>query len=114
MSVQSLQNDVDINDYRGFLRHYLTCLTEGVGLQVPTKLTVKETKQEWENILDPLVRGYTSEFILNLTQLWLEIIEIQRLKETPVVAQDLLDSLTTSIADISQDYYDGLSPNNPS
>lgn len=89
----SLAECIKMNDHMGFLRSYMQLVIAGKNLHVPTSLEYMPVKEAWEEILFGVPGGYTDEFLINVSNIWIRLCQKQGNKIDDNFARDILDIL---------------------
>jgi hypothetical protein len=91
----SLSQRIKDKDPQGFLISYLQIVVAGKPLTLPTSDAYDTTKSAWESILYGVPGGYSSSFLIQLSNIWLKIIKAIPESSHPEFARRVLTYLET-------------------
>ncbi len=89
-SIEDLSGYVTNRDVKGFLRCYMSLVTTGVSLSVPTSLESEGAKDGWGQVFGQIGIGSDPPFLEELTPFWLTVVKKQGGKITPQFAEEIL------------------------
>ncbi|MSR88728.1 MAG: hypothetical protein EXS67_03630 [Candidatus Margulisbacteria bacterium] len=74
VSFTSLAVCIKNADHVGFLKSYMQLVAVGKHLVVPTNDDYESVKSAWAEILFGVPGGYTDDFLINVTRLWMHVV----------------------------------------
>ncbi|NQY75125.1 MAG: hypothetical protein HRT90_10285 [Candidatus Margulisbacteria bacterium] len=75
--LSGLNQFVDSQDTKGFLRAYLQLVLDGYNLSIPSSLEMDGVKKGWEQVLQSFMGSINDPFLTELSSLWLRLVKQQ-------------------------------------
>ncbi len=98
VSFTSLAVCIKNADHVGFLKSYMQLVAVGKHLVVPTNDDYESVKNAWAEILYGVPGGYTDDFLINLTRLWMHVVASNDAPLDKQFPQIVIGFLDTEIA----------------
>ena len=95
VSFISLSDRIRDKDPQGFLLSYLQLVVAGKQLVLPTSDAYDTIKSAWESILYGVPGGYSSVFLIQLSNMWLRIVKAIPSSKDPSFSRRVLEYLQT-------------------
>ncbi len=103
MSFISLSERIKDKDPQGFLLSYLQLVVAGKQLILPTSDSYENVKSAWESILYGVPGGYSSSFLIQLSNMWVQIVKAVPSSSQPDFPRRVLTYLQTNhLSDLIQ------------
>lgn len=91
--IDDLADCVNRDDAFSFLLVYLNLIVQGLALSLPQESSVKAVKSEWPAIMPISCQNHSSDFINQLSEHWVNLVDSHSGKMTDFFVSELLDLL---------------------
>tara|TARA_A100001015_G_scaffold24169_1_gene27300 strand:+ start:4577 stop:5353 length:777 start_codon:yes stop_codon:yes gene_type:complete len=93
--IQDLTDSLNRNDPFSFLLVYLNLIVQGSSLSLPTQSKINFVKDEWASLMPPSCQNFTDSFLLELSQIWIKLVDSHSGIMSDFYVSELLDILTS-------------------
>ena len=120
--ITTLPEFIEEENVAGFLHAYLKLILEGYTLSIPTKTSLQDLEEAWEQVLSRITADFSEEFLSKLSEYWQALIQKQQGQFDENFFQSLIDmiekkegkeTLRKMLADEHDELYPSWAPQRP-